>query len=667
MASDTIPNGGPVENVPAELRARPQWVGWRRVVRDGKPTKVPVDPKTGGPGNATAPATWGTFEVALAGARSGGWDGVGFVFTAADPYLGIDWDDVIDPATGEIDPDAAAEVESFASYAELTPSGAGVHVIIRAAAGRPGRKAGDRECYDRGRFFTVTGRACSPHGVEDRQTAFDGWHRRHFPDPAAAPPARTPAAPLDLSDAELVAKIRQSKQAEKFNRLWAGDGSGYASASEADLALAAVLAGWCRGDAARVDRLFRASGLMRPKWDARRGAGTYGSRTVEKAVAGSQWQYDPAVEVPGVTYHPPEANAYPESAPVGVTQVDRQFKWWSELRDHDEATQWLWKGYFPRGGIVLLSALWKAGKTTLLAELVKAFGNGSATFLGREIAPARVLYCTEEMERHWSRRRPPANTDHVGFYIQPFAAKPKLVDWYKFIDTLAADVERHGFDLVVFDTLSDLWPVMKENDAGEVQAALSPLRKLAKTGAAVLIVHHLRKSGGEEHTGSRGSGVLGSFPDVLIDLKRHKPRKPDEDDDEDDGAAEDNRRVLVAKGRYDETPAKLRIQWTRGQGFSLLSGRGAGAGPAAGGLTVTVQGDDYQKVWAVVAAGPAEGMTQPEITAAMQRAFGHAVRKEEFRPLLTRLCSDRRLVVEGEGGRYDPRRYRLHPATDADA
>src|SRR5262249_4774716 len=73
-----------------------------------------------------------------------------------------------------------------------------------------------------------------------------------------------------------------------FSRLfdrgdWAG--CGYGSPSEADLALASLLAFWTGGDAARVDRLFRASALSRPKWDEARGATTYGGKTIGTAIS----------------------------------------------------------------------------------------------------------------------------------------------------------------------------------------------------------------------------------------------------------------------------------------------------------------------------------------------------------------------------------------------
>lgn len=63
--------------------------------------------------------------------------------------------------------------------------------------------------------------------------------------------------------------------------------------SAADMALCSHLAFWLGGDAGRVDRVFRSSGLMREKWDSRRGGTTYGAQTVDRAVAGCSEFYRP--------------------------------------------------------------------------------------------------------------------------------------------------------------------------------------------------------------------------------------------------------------------------------------------------------------------------------------------------------------------------------------
>src|SRR5262249_19789097 len=106
----------------------------------------------------------------------------------------------------------------------------------------------------------------------------------------------------DADDAALIEKAKAAKNGEKFKKLWSGDWSGYPSQSEAELALAGLLAFWCAGDAARIDKLFRASGLMPPKWDERRGSTTYGGGTVATAVGGKTEFYVPhaaAADEPG--------------------------------------------------------------------------------------------------------------------------------------------------------------------------------------------------------------------------------------------------------------------------------------------------------------------------------------------------------------------------------
>jgi len=79
-----------VSECPETLREREQWVCWREETRDGKPTKVPVTPGTGGFASSTDPETWDAFETALEYTETEHADGVGFVFTDDDPIVGVD-------------------------------------------------------------------------------------------------------------------------------------------------------------------------------------------------------------------------------------------------------------------------------------------------------------------------------------------------------------------------------------------------------------------------------------------------------------------------------------------------------------------------------------------------------------------------------------------------
>lgn len=296
----------PAPAVPLELRERPQWVLWRLEARDGRPTKVPYrvdDPSRRA--SSTDPSTWATFGQALE--RVADADGVGFVFSADDGYCGVDLDGCLDDR-GLVDDDVALlAVTQLDSYTEVSPSGTGLHVFVRATLNGGRRRKGNVEMYDAGRFFCVTGRhlAGTPAAIAERQTQLDAFRNHVFgsPEPLSpktdeavgradenddepAGPPRPASVPLDLDDGRLLEKARAARNGDKFDRLWHGDQAGYGSPSEADLALCGMLAFWTGGDPGHVDALFRRSGLYRPKWDERRGDSSYGADTVAAALTG---------------------------------------------------------------------------------------------------------------------------------------------------------------------------------------------------------------------------------------------------------------------------------------------------------------------------------------------------------------------------------------------
>jgi hypothetical protein len=135
----------------------------------------------------------------------------------------------------------------------------------------------------------------TPTTIEARQTELEGLHREIFGQEKKEAPKGPNSSTMDLSDQELIDKAHQARNGDKFARLWGGDTTGYGTPSEADLALCSLLAFWTGPDPARIDRLFRKSGLMRTKWNQRhRGDGaTYGAMTIDKALAGMTKFYTP--------------------------------------------------------------------------------------------------------------------------------------------------------------------------------------------------------------------------------------------------------------------------------------------------------------------------------------------------------------------------------------
>lgn len=283
------------ESIPAELKIIPHWVLWKWKTRDGKTTKPPYQ-ADGRSASVDNPATWTTFDTALAAYQHGGFSGIGIVLSEDDDLLGVDLDECLNPDTGELEPEAAAIVAALPTYCEVSPSGRGLRLFGWGKLPQGGRRNRHVEMYESGRYLTVTGQRFNGHAALAEITPeLATVHARIFvkPDPVDAKPG--PSDPPDLDDAALLAKARNARNGAEFDRLWSGDTSGQGGdASAADLALCNLLAFWTGNDPARIDRLFRQSGLFRPaKWDKVHYSDgrTYGQATVDKAVQGNRETY----------------------------------------------------------------------------------------------------------------------------------------------------------------------------------------------------------------------------------------------------------------------------------------------------------------------------------------------------------------------------------------
>jgi len=140
------------EEIPQELKIRPQWVVWRAV--GDKPDKVPYSARTGRKASSTNLLTWSTFEETLEAYESGEYGGLGFVFSSGDPYTGVDLDECVDEG-GRIASWALEIARYLDGYTELSATETGLHIIVRGEV--PNRRKGRVEVYSSKRFFTVTG------------------------------------------------------------------------------------------------------------------------------------------------------------------------------------------------------------------------------------------------------------------------------------------------------------------------------------------------------------------------------------------------------------------------------------------------------------------------------------------------------------------------------
>lgn len=214
--------------IPQELISRKQWVFWKTVERDGKETKLPFQP-SGQLAKTNDPATWSEFS-SIALAVDHGYEGPGFVFTADDPYVGIDLDGCRNPETGAYAEWAREIIRKLDSYSEVSPSETGVKIFIKADwkfdGGRKCNVKADKistkepgiEVYSQLRYFAVTGKKLAgiPGTVEHRQEALDWLIAKHFTE--SSKPAFQPA-PLN-TDEQIIK--RATKYLEKIPPAIAG-------------------------------------------------------------------------------------------------------------------------------------------------------------------------------------------------------------------------------------------------------------------------------------------------------------------------------------------------------------------------------------------------------------------------------------------------------------
>ena len=286
-------------------------------------------PKNAKPDN---PQTWRTFNQTVEAYQkhSQVYDGIGFVPKPEQGYILID----IDKCLNETGASSRAQeiLNRFsATYTEKSVSGTGLHIICKgnidnyiddARTGtRTGKAAIDGikeiEIYRNTKFFTFTGDLVSTgSGITESQAAID-WIFKAFPTLNKKAQRQEPARPLtgsavvDLSDGEIIDRIRRSESGRKFSALFDyGDTGKYDNDnSAADLALMNMLPFWCRGDKETMRRIFSASALgQREKWRTRQ---DYQERTINEALR--TWDgtiYDPETyRLQKITDNEPEAQA----------------------------------------------------------------------------------------------------------------------------------------------------------------------------------------------------------------------------------------------------------------------------------------------------------------------------------------------------------------------
>lgn len=250
---------------PEELKSYPQWVLWREVIKDdGTRTKLPYSAHNNKLASVTDSTTWATYELAYAASRRL-LTGIGFVLSANDPYAFIDLDDPFKGVSTIEGEEIAARhskiLQHFDSYSETSPSGKGVHIIVKGTV-PDGKRRNKVEVYSTERYMTMTGATLYDKPIADRNDLLtilwaecggkDNGNGHHV----------IVESEQTHSDEDIYNQARSAENGDKFLELWNGHwlDAGYKSQSEADFALVNILGFYSR-NVEQIKRLFFASAL----------------------------------------------------------------------------------------------------------------------------------------------------------------------------------------------------------------------------------------------------------------------------------------------------------------------------------------------------------------------------------------------------------------------
>lgn len=242
---------------------------------------------------------------------------IAYVLQANDPYVIFDLDDVALEKGTKISQEALSVVERLDTYTEWSQSGNGLHLVCKGSQ-LPDRQVsglfsdiGKMEVFDAGQYIILTGDRFGQYTTINNKRSVDDDHINQMhqlqKEYLTASKARmkssgTGGSSEDQSQSTsstrvTPADIRRTieeyardgrEYAQRTQRLWNsfGDVSDYKSPSEADMAFIGDLTYWCREDRDLIDKCFRESSRLRPKWDEEHyhDGRTYGEATIDTAI-----------------------------------------------------------------------------------------------------------------------------------------------------------------------------------------------------------------------------------------------------------------------------------------------------------------------------------------------------------------------------------------------
>jgi hypothetical protein len=187
----------------------------------------------------------------------------------------------------------------------------------------------------------------------------------------------------------------------------------------------------------------------------------------------------------------------------------------------------------PAAGILFVGGEPKVGKSLLVANLALALASGFSRAGFHVPSPRRVLICQFELPtpqfaaRLAPMRKPVGAAADSNLFIDTQAAG-HLLSAPRGLDHFLEAIRSVKADAVILDPLYSTHD-QDENDTRAMAALCQTLLRLRDaSGAALIVVHHVRKSVGRYEIGSafRGSSALHAVGDSYLLLVRPAPQVP---------------------------------------------------------------------------------------------------------------------------------------------
>lgn len=573
-----------VEGIPASMLDTPRWAPWRAVWNEKKRKyeKIPHRARQPGYGLSTKSTQgWAPFHVAMAVylQNPGKFAGVGYLVTgekvagtAADVFApgdlaGVDLDHCRDAATGEIAPWAAEVIAKLDSYTEVSPSGTGLRVMVRAGLNA------DTIDHQRGieiyggtqaRFVTITGQRVdgsrrdvrpAPAGVlEGLAAKYQRQRTKAEVEDLHLPPLLSAMDLPDMEDLDLPPHASNflaegpDPGTDRSGALFATSIALAQAGCTREQILSILEANEYAMEVALDHRRQDYDKALRYLWKDHCRAGSTRAREIDDALRDDFEVLEPALAAPMADdledllggapadgQHQPQAESDPaddfddlgpdpdaqvaarDLSPVKprrfAPQTPEQFM-------QRPAPKWLIKGVLPQASLAVVYGASGSGKSFFTFDMCAAIVRG-VPWRGARVVPGRGVYVVAEGAGGFRNRLEAYCEQHgvapaeLGMGL--IANAPNLMDKLQ-VNELIVDLKAFGeISFIVMDTYARVMVGGNENDAKDVGMVLAQCAKIHRmTGAMVILVHH---SGKDDGAGARGSSALRAAADVEIQVK----------------------------------------------------------------------------------------------------------------------------------------------------